>query len=739
MRQIAILALPLLLMMSSAGGAAQERQAMNATRIIWASDPVGPDETVLLVGGKFAPDTTVQVRRLSDESAAKPGKAAPVAPEHWTTLRPLQTSDQSVKFVIPRDWKTGVFACRVTTDGGVSNQVFINAPDIWWMQGDRGETASPGGWLRVFGKCLNFSSYAGKLEAPGSAAMLRSSQRQDLILKAKDASCYSLRFELPAEVKSGAYTVLVHNGFGGAQAWRQAGAITITSPERWRDQVFNVKQLGFAAALKQAQENGGGVIYFPRGRYEMTGQIRLPAHTVLKGEGMDLVNLYWPDMTEPPASLITGKTFAIEDLAIYCQGYYRNVIEDEGDSQGVRLRRVRVRADAFWALGEPGKEVRGRIAVDTVAKTGDAITLHGRNVEVRDCDVLCANKAIALSNASWGIVARNTIHHGTNGVAIEGADRIILENNAIIGSDIAATGNNISSYFRPFSQNVYYAYNRLANAYGYDREFMTFDGSGGVYFGKVAEVDGRRMILAQDPVERSYASGGEPRAPAPNSWAGAAVCILDGKGAGQYRRVVSHDGRAWEIDRPWDIPPDDSSRISIVPFRGHVLFVGNTLVDGGSVQAFGTSLDSIFAGNRGARMSGFIPVWGYNGHDWGWQPSWFCQLLDNEIVVGNEWGGRSALIATLTSWEEDHSYTGPLARGAIIRRNVIHNNGRINIEGVTRDVIVEGCAVRNSDAGIAVAPTTSLVLLRHNTFDNVDAPLSGDGLKHALVIPAGQP
>jgi hypothetical protein len=41
-------------------------------------------------------------------------------------------------------------------------------------------------------------------------------------------------------------------------------------------------------------------------------------------------------------------------------------------------------------------------------------------------------------------------------------------------------------------------------------------------------------------------------------------------------------------------------------------------------------------------MSGFTPVWGYNGHDWGNQPSWYCQFFDNEIIEGNGWGHESA-------------------------------------------------------------------------------------------------
>jgi hypothetical protein len=448
---------------------------------------------------------------------------------------------------------------------------------------------------------------------------------------------------------------------------------------------------------------------------------------------MELTSIYWPDMAEPPASLVTGQRFCIKDITLYCQGYYRNVIEDTHDAEGVRLHRVRIRANAFWCLGEPGKENRGRKAVDTRDKIGDAILLHSRNFEITNCDILASRRAVILHNAEDGIISGNTIRHGHNGLGAEGVDRIIIENNVFAGGDMAASGNFISSYWRTFSRNIYYACNRFEHAYGYDREFMTLDGSGGTYGGRIERCEGTAVILATDPVERTYSTRGEPHTPQKDSWIGAGMFLLDGTGAGQYRIVTGHEGRRWEIDRPWDIAPDATSFVSIVPFRGRVLFIGNALADGGSVQAFGTSIECIFAENRGARMSGFTPVWGYNGHDWGNQPSWYCQFFDNEIIEGNGWGHESAAVRTLTSWEEDRSYAGPLSRGVTMRRNLLRNNTGIEIQGVTHDVIVEKCVVSKTEKGIVVAPEPEHVLLRKNTFSEVQEPVSGKGAAKSSI------
>ncbi len=684
--------------------------------VFWASDPVLPDETVMLMGDSFHNGLRVLIRRLEDNTEF----TSDADSDGWSIIQPLQVRNQSVKFVIPEDWEMGIFACRIVCDGVSSNTVLVNIPDPWWVQGDEGETASPGGWLRVFGKCLNFRNQ--------SRIRLSSESGNDIVLPVSEASCYALKAELPADLASGKYKVSVHNGLGGDSGWSKLGMISIKSQQQWPTEIFDVREFGFEAALKTAENNGGGVIYFPRGRYRMEGQINLPDFTVLKGEAMGLVNLYWPDMEEPPPSLITGETFGIKDLSIYCQNY-RNVISDSRDSTGVLIQRVRIRANCFFMQMEPEGEFRGRQAIQSHLRTQAALRLIGKNFKVTDCDLYASNMVLALdphgftkSGPRFGIIARNTIRYGGRGYRFEAIDGLIFEDNDIQGNNLTSIGNDITTFWNNSSQNLYYARNCLRHMYGADREMMTLDAGGGAYFGKAEKVDGAKLLLQSDPEFMDYAPEGRKH----TDWEGAAVVILDGKGAGQYRRVVSNEGRMWEVDRPWDIDPDGSSHVSIVPFRGRYLFIGNAFQDGGAFQLYGMSIDCIIAENTGARMDGFF-AWGRNPHGWGWQPSWFCQFLENEITEGNGYGHRSAFIGTFTS-DNNEKYAGPLARAAIHRRNVLHNNSRIRIHGTTAGAIVEGCMIANSERGIEVGGDTDAVLLRENTFRNVADPIYGEGI-----------
>ncbi|MCU0982999.1 MAG: hypothetical protein MUF25_27880 [Pirellulaceae bacterium] len=94
----------------------------------------------------------------------------------------------------------------------LSEPVILNAPEPWWWNGDGGETASPGGWLRVFGKSLNFGG--------ASQAVLRAGDGRTQALTPSEADGYALRFTLPAGLAEGDYELFVHNGLGGDAAWR---------------------------------------------------------------------------------------------------------------------------------------------------------------------------------------------------------------------------------------------------------------------------------------------------------------------------------------------------------------------------------------------------------------------------------------------------------------------------------------------------------------------------------------
>ena len=147
--------------------------------------------------------------------------------------------------------------------------------------------------------------------------------------------------------------------------------------------------------------------------------------------------------------------------------------------------------------------------------------------------------------------------------------------------------------------------------------------------------------------------------------------------------------------------------------------------DTGAMQFYGTSIENFVVGNRGTRMPGFrgMGLW-YHGY----QPSWYCQFIDNEIIEGNYYHWHSAAEAKIDILGARRGdYEGPLNKGPVVRRNRLDGNAHIRISGTCRDVIVEGNHVANNDQGIFVSKTVENSLVRENTFENVTYEVIDEG------------
>lgn len=217
--------------------------------VVWVSQPVEPGEAVMVYGGPWTNVTAVEL--------AGPKKL---------TVAPLLVTDDCLTFVYPSGWPRAAFTARLVTDGGTV-EVRINAPDVWWLQGDAGKSASPGGWLRAFGRCIGYDKHA-FLEFRGASAPRK--------VPATQSDLYALRAELPKDLPPGEYEVFLNNGLDKNTV--SAGKLKVAPfKEPWQEKVFSVADYGavpndgnddsraILAALAAIATNGGGVLYFPKG------------------------------------------------------------------------------------------------------------------------------------------------------------------------------------------------------------------------------------------------------------------------------------------------------------------------------------------------------------------------------------------------------------------------------------------------------------------------------------------
>ena len=327
---------------------------------------------------------------------------------------------------------------------------------------------------------------------------------------------------------------------------------------------------------------------------------------------------------------------------------------------------------------------------------------------------------------------------------------MIYENNVFEGSYLGGGANIALHLGGTISKHIYYANNKTSHLYRGDHECLTFDGHGGAYFGKVKNVKGTTFTLVGKP---QTLEGKGTMA----DLNGTAIYIVDGPGAGQYRFLEDYDNKNnITIDRPWDVAPDDSSIIEIGGFNGRHLIINNEGEDVGTlVQLYPTNCQCFVVGNKGKRAMGINSL-GFSGqyHEVSdkskftrFEVSWYNQFLDNEIVVGNGWGGGTAEVdgwlgggSTLLihgnarmysynekgerlldyqtpEWvqkalgeKEPRDTSIPVSRFQVVRGHIIRNNSSIRIRGCVADAVIEHCKLANSRKGIRVDMEVKVIL-----------------------------
>ncbi len=709
---------------------AVQATAACAAEIFWVSDPVRPGETVLVTGEDFGAAPRVRVALLPEDGYTATPAASAVMDGDTLALKEAQ----QVALRIPSEWRAGIYKLEIDGEGRRATAL-VNVPRIYFVQGSSGVHAIPGGWLRIFGR---------NVQAPGKRARLRLGLRgggQPLTLAATAGDDWTASFRLPFDMQAGAFDLEYHNGWGGELGWTAGGSLTVAPEAVWPQRHLMVTDFGAKGdgnaddtaavqrALDAAGEAGGGVVFLPRGRYKLTDGLKLKPFVTLAGAGRDRVALAFIDFTTPPPALISGPNhFALRDFSLFASNHKRIISDDAAQAPGragggVAIERLLIRA-SIYRRHPKGSEVGDKYQAEYSRPQADAISLGGAELRIVDSDVYGSGRPLVLILPRGALVAGNRFHVGRTGwYSIAGGDGVIFEKNEIIGADLMSSGGGVNTMFgASSSRNIYFAENTLRMMNGVDREAMTTDGSGGYYYGRVAPEGADKWRVFEGRNEKFTAVH--------TSWSGASFFILGGRGRGQFAKVVSIDGDVVSLDREFAVPPDAGSTVTIVPTQENYLFLRNTFEDTGvAVQFYGTSVNHVVAANRTVRASGLFAMGRWYNH---YQPSWYCQFLENEIADGNTYrGGPNSVMFAEEAKLSFETFapppnTAPLLIGGIARRNRLLGNAHISV-GVTTGgrstpaldgVLIEDNIVRNSAIGIRVDPSTKGVVISRNSIGN---------------------
>ena len=778
--------------------------------VIWASDPVRAGESVVVRGDGFGEKSSVEV------SFTKNGKLT-----DWQSAEVLQQKSTTLKFVLPVEIGDGIVRFRISDGQESSDPSVLNAPEIWWMQGDETETATPGGWIRLFGLNLDLRR--------GAKATLRSGG-DAVVIDPEAIDEFALRIPLPGDVKPGEYTVDFHNGLADEAARTTAGKIRVAARKPVPDRIFDVTEYGAVPAepgylqyttamlakgqvdsteavqkaIDAAGQAGGGVVKFPRGIFVLSQGLDIPMHVTLRGAGSGLTalsyvddllprverkeKLYWGAKQvepikgagfEPHPYLMRGEGhFTVEDLAIYAINHHAGIQSElpvnSPNAGHVTVRRVLMRLDRF--INNDRTDRHYSDAEDVFIKrwrdkrrTG-AIDVGGPNIQITDCDIYSSLQVLML-NGSSGYIARNKFSAVPRHWTVFGrrTQKVIFENNDCSDGGVSlnsvhdmVTNDGQTRIPSIYSREIYIARNAMKDSYRGDRDGgfnSDFHAPVGIYTGTVEKCDGTTLVLPKETADAEFAT----------KWAGAVVVVLDGKGAGQYRSLAGGSGKTLLVDKPWDVPLDSTSFISVCKALDHVIAADNVVHDAGNTTLFWCGgIEVVAARNRSVRGGAIQQITiSYEGQV---LPGLRAQFFDNKILEGITWGAsfifpRGSNIGTLTYPPIYHDrklqadkglpvtapdYRGPMALDQVFRRNTIANNGRFFVGGNVQNVLFEAGRVSDADIGVEVTtrggrwadfleggPTD--ILARNNIFENVTTPYAGDRLNETVIQPIVKP
>lgn len=731
-----------------------------APKAFWHSQPVKPNETVMVQGHAISTETLVDAQRLDDGYAGFPLTQSESVLTNPTRIAPLSFGESLLNFVIPSSWPAGVFAYRLVNDTAGAVHL-VNAPDPWFIHGDQGNRSTPGGWVAVYGNNLSMAGGASQL------ALVNNGVVSSLIAARNGGNAYAQYFDLPADLPAGMYEVYVHNGFGGPAAWTRlqgnesanSDKLKIVSRSTLWETIARAQpevvidaangnggaanwDAVFAAAIatvssrKDANNNRlGGVIRVKPGVYTLDKYLVLPDKTILVGENKDTTILQWGESATPdPAGrnpLVIGETlvvwpaargtFSIEDLTLSrtspnrvggCieraytntdeqSAWFRRIVCEEPNTAEAANSAILANATSNMVHNRPAFWMRSTKNTEITDSTIDmilGITLAGQ---------VSANEFVRVENNTfrWRLAPLNVLY-GLKNLIYAGNTEFMLGTEIGNGTGAwADVGNSIGS-FTHNNRDIYFGQNEMlreGNDVPYIHQGLTLDGNAGVYLGKISSVSGTQINLA------GYTSIADPQASQrPRAQQGAMVQILSGKGAGQWRHLMSpvldankQPVNVVEVDRTWDVEPDGSSWLSINDFQGRMIFYGNNLENGPKLQLYYASHDVIVAENLlSTRQTAAVPVWvGYRSGGYGSMThGWHYQVIDN-ISAGPVTTTMPTVITSLDTgeplvpqWGSYPGYDGSYVSTHIYRNNRNENSSvfEINPGDQNAGFLVEG-------------------------------------------------
>jgi hypothetical protein len=534
----------------------------------------------------------------------------------------------------------GMYLMWVENANGAGYPVRINAPLVTWVGPDH---AMPGAELNVYGQNLTRDNGTREsyvyIRPWGAGAEVKS-----IPVRVVRVNPYKVSFVLPDDAKPDSdYEVWLHNGHGGEYGWGGPMKLHVdaANPYVWNGTPRKVTDFGavgdgvtdnsgaIQAAIDAAAD--GDRIFFPAGTYRLVAaSLTSDKKLLFEGEGAS------------KSIIITDSTFKDTQM-LYVKAFPSRVerlkfVTLKPDKQGLHIL---LRADG----PVQGPHAKGFI----IANSGFETAAFGGNSMAVGYGINC----IGVERVD-DLVVRDNYFKTQVSVNAYACDGMVIQNNRIYGNWKVTHGNG--NLLMSFPANIKRADISTNLMQSVDHTGDVDDGDEIIVRAIVFQNwhGGRhdRLYIADNQVDRAgspWDNSGEiilfelpasktvynatavtattltlPGSWRKNSLTEQTIAIIKNTGLGQFRRIVANDGGKITIDRPWDVPPDNSSVLSLNSSADNAVIYHNS-VDGipnyfdqesatSGIQLYGCAYDNVIAQNRFNNVHYGIYITGFAAH-----------------------------------------------------------------------------------------------------------------------------
>ena len=676
-----------------------------------------PGEAFGIQGDSFGPNAEIWYASVTgNEKSLSPA----------ASLSVLSRSDTYVSAALPDEkiLPAGVLTAVWVKNGQQwSEPVFINRARVVTVEF---EEIMPGYIFRVFGRNLYFPG-----QKP-SLVFYDSDKKQSLEAEVIQSDPYLLQVKAPQGVIPGTrYTLKVNNGSGGK--WGESTAeetllarenatdpFSIGAPWgadfKFYNNIYNIKtdirlkikakgdsikndREAIQQAIDMASAGGGGVIYFPKSKYRLEFLsgcgLTMRSNVVLKGDGPgNSVIQYgygtpppypdpigkggWPDETTEGVGLLWPLGTKLSGLSgltiqnVNTSGLWRHSLKTmrpenkRPGAAGTEFFAVNCSFDLSMAWGLSWSFVDRMIVANCDFKSCAQITWPW----LWHCD---GSTNFAMRN--------NRIHYSAGRFGFSESFNGIIENNHITRLGNLQTKKGETGGFNiDYAKDIVVLKNHMdADGAAIADKNMgeTILSQGGNPVGQtLGKVTAATSSSLSDSKQQWPKFGtnetnqkGDVNASVPSF--SNAVAIISGKGAGQWRYITGNSSNSLQIDRPWDVIPEEGSEYDIMKWSAEDWLVKENTLEGNNrgIWFYCGGHDVVIEGNRLTDSEGIYLRADQRMEAGRFNLIWNILVENNRVSRIN--GKRPAYICSVLAIQKTHALLGTGTLGVEIRRNFV--------------------------------------------------------------------